>query len=91
MGPPCDLSWGKPGIGIAGDTSLDVLRTGWSDPVKTFPRFIFGKGKLRQAREGNTPVSVHPRLCSLLSEGPWDPGPALNFYIRICRIKSFKI
>lgn len=33
MGPPCNLSGGKHGIGIAGDTSPDVLWTGWSDRV----------------------------------------------------------
>ena len=33
MGPPCNLSGGKHGIGIAGHTSPDVLWTGWSDRV----------------------------------------------------------
>ena len=85
MGPPCDLSWGKHRIGIADDTSPDVLWTGWSDPVHLW------EGETESGQRREHPISVHPRLCSLLSEGPWDPGSALNFYIRICRIKSFKI
>lgn len=53
MGPPCDLSWGKPGIGIAGDTSPDVLWTGWSDPVHLWE----GETEAGQRRE-------HPCLSS---------------------------
>lgn len=73
MGPPCDLSWGKHGIGFAGDTSPVILWTGWCDPVHLWEEEI----EAGQKREH--PVLVHPRLCQPIVRRTLGPRPSPQF------------
>lgn len=57
MEPLCDPSWGKHGIGFAGDSNLHVLWTNGSSVLHLWDEeaeAVMGK---------EPPASVHPRLC----------------------------
>lgn len=73
MGPLCDPSWGKHGIGIAGDTNPDVLWTGGSGLFH-----LWDEGTEAVQRREH-PASVHPRLSQPSDRRTLAPRPSSQF------------